>query len=133
MDPTINNSGKRDPKEMDVFNSAADHLIDSSRPQRLSQLQQENTSNNRPSEPESKFGKHGILLTIAMTCYAFSFLMFRLIIQNYRVSIWEDIYWRNVFFFVCSVVYYIANRRLKVTIFDIPGHIRYVFFSRLVI
>jgi hypothetical protein len=71
-----------------------------------------------------------IMMAISMGSLGVSTFFFKQVYQDYRQTIFEDIYGRGVVFFVCSVIHYLFNKS-DVSLFDLKVQIRITFFFRV--
>jgi hypothetical protein len=71
-----------------------------------------------PKQKEQAIKMNLFKMTISMVCFWIITFAFKLVYQNYRYSLWEDIYGRAVVFFICSVIDYM-RQPFDVSLFDI--------------
>lgn len=57
-------------------------------------------------------------MVIAMICFGLTTILFKEMYQNYRHTIWEDIYGRGIMFFVCSIIQYLIQKE-HMSVFDL--------------
>ena len=69
---------------------------------------------------------------VAMCSLGVMTFSFKVIHDNKRHTIFEDIYGRGVIFFLCSAFYYWRNKTEGSSIFDIKPHIRFMFLFRVI-
>ena len=69
---------------------------------------------------------------IAMLALGAMTFSFKLVYDNLRHTIFEDIYGRGVVFFFFSVLNYLKTADESVSIFDIKPHIRMIFMGRVI-
>ena len=73
-------------------------------------------------------------MSIAMIALAYMTFSFKLVYDNFRHTIFEDIYGRGVVFFVFSFLdyYYIGSKKENVSIFDIKPNMRFLLLARVI-
>jgi drug/metabolite transporter (DMT)-like permease len=71
-----------------------------------------------------------IKMTISFVCFGVMTFIFKVMFQNFRHTIYEDLYGRGVVFFFCSIVHYLKQKGI-ISLFDIRPQIRVSFFLRV--
>lgn len=73
-----------------------------------------------------------LMIRMSISFLAFSIITFgfKHMYENYRHTLWEDIYVRSLIFFICSAVEYLRQGP-KVSLFEIKPQIRITLFLRV--
>ena len=71
-----------------------------------------------------------IKMSVGMTAFGLMSFVAKVMQQNFRHTIWEDLYGRSVVFLICAIVDYIRQSGI-ISLFDIRPQIRFSFFVRV--
>lgn len=71
-------------------------------------------------------------MALAMICLGVMTFGFKIVFDEYRHTIFEDIYGRGVIFFGFAALNYVRSQNDQISIFDIRPNMRFMFLCRVI-